>query len=314
MLRTIYIAITVLAIFCASCNKQSVRLSDRETEEAQNETRREAEAEGVTPPPKITATTITPKRWPQCWLSFRLSVMTAFHIAGNRGDKWVEPTYKQAEGRQEFRGESKNPTTSGTCVLNWFAQDYSKEPWVALFKQEFPRYAAVISCAASSTPDCRCAATLPVFNNDFYESEERCVRKTADGNYKLYSVHEVADNQTVPATGRCTAAHKAVVEITTANLGLESFLQQKQDRAESGYTGQTCRTDFEPFAPRPEEKDWYANKIRDWAVTTCTDQNTGCRCYAIYNKSGYIEGEPAGMFEHETCLLCKDGTCQLAKM
>jgi len=316
MLRTIYITIAVLAVICTSCSKQSVRLSNQGTEEAQDETRGGAEAEGVTPPVEITATPMAPKHWPQCWLSFRLSVMTAFHIVGNRGDTWVAPTYTQADGRQEFQGESKNPTTRGECVLNWFAQDYSKEPWVELFKQEFsPRYKAVIGCAASPTPDCLCAATLPVVTiDDFYESEERCVRKTADGNYKLYGVHEVADDQTVPAAGRCTAAHKAVVDIARANLGLESFQQRTQDRVETGYAGQTCRTDLEPFAPQPEEKDWYANEIRDWGVTTCTDQSTGCRCYAIYNKSGYTEGEPAGMFEHETCLLCKDGTCQLAKM
>ena len=316
MLRTIYIAIAVLAVICTSCNKQSVGLSNRDTEEAHDEKRKELGAEGVTPSPKITVTTLGPKHWPQCWLSFRLSVMTAFHIAGHRDDApMVAPTYTLAEGRQKFQGESKNPTTSGDCVINWFGQDNPDEPWVELFKQEFPRYAAVISCKASPTPDCLCAATLPVSDKDgFSESEERCVRKTADGNYKLYSVHEVADDQTVPAAGHCTAAHNAVGEITRANLGLESFRQQTQDRQETGYAGQTCRTDIEPFAPQPEEEDWYADKIRDWAVTTCTDESTGCRCYAIYNKSGYIEGERAGMFEHETCLLCKDGTCQLAKM
>lgn len=313
MLRTIYIAITVLAVFCGGCNKQSVGLSNRNTEEAQAENNGQ-EATGATPPPEITVTTLGSKRWPQCWLSFRLSVITAFHIAGNRGNEWDGPTYEPDDGRQEFQGESQNPPTSGDCVLNWFAQDNPDEPWVALFKQEFPRYKAVISCKVSSTSDCLCATTLPVSSDDgFYVSEERCVRKIADDNYKLYSVHEVADDQTVPAAGRCTAAHKAVVDIARANLGLESFRQQTQDRAET-YAGQTCRTDFEPFAPQPEEKDWYANEIRDWAVTTCTDESTGCRCYAIYNKSGYIEGGRSGMFEYETCLLCKDGTCQLAKM
>ena len=312
MLHKTYIALLVLATFGGSCNKQSVSLSNRDTEETQDGNGIDAEV--VSPPEEITVETVSaPTQWPKCWLSYRLSIMTSFHIAGSRGDTWVESKHTPEAGRHEFKGESKNPTTSGKCTLNWFAQDYSKEPWVALFKQEFPNYRAVISCTATPTPDCLCASTLPVVINDFYESEERCVHKTADGNYKLYGVHERSDNQTVPAAGRCDATFKAVGDIARANLGVENFKQQTKDRQEMGGAGQTCRTDIEPFAPLPDEKDWYANEIRDWGITTCTDQNTGCRCYSIYNKSGYKEGARSGMFEHETCLLCKNGTCQLAK-
>ena len=315
MLRTTYIALLVLATFCGGCNKRSVALSYRDTEETQDG--KGIDAEGVSPPAEITAEGIpAPKQWPKCWLSYRLSIMTSFRTAGSRGDTWVAPTYTQEDGRQEFPGAAKNPTTSGNCVLNWFAQDYSQEPWVALFKQEFSQYEAVVSCTAASTPDCLCASTLPVIRNDFYESEERCVRKTAAGKYRLYGVHERSDNQTVPDTGRCAAVHQAVGDIARANIGdtPESFMQQTQDKPEMGGAGKTCRTDFEPFAPQPDEKDWYANEMRDWAITACTDQNTGCRCYAIYNKSGYREGARSGMFEHETCLLCKNSTCQLARL
>ncbi len=315
MLRTIYAAILVLATILGGCNKRSVTLSNQDAEKSQDEKSRGIDAEGVTSPEKVSAEAMAaPKRWPQCWLSYRLSVVASFYTAGSRGDSWVDPTYTEGDGRQEFQGKSYNPSVSGNCVLNWFAQDYSKEPWVALFKQKFPSYAAVVSCTATSTPDCLCAATLPVLRNDFHESRERCVRKTAAGDYELYSVREVADNQSVPAAGRCDAVLKTVGAIARTNLGLGSFLQETKDRLEVGSVGQACRTDFEPFAPLPEEKDWYANEIRDWGITTCTDQNTGCRCYAIYNKSGYRAGSRASVFEDETCLLCKDGTCQLVKM
>ena len=313
MLHKTHIALLVLAIFFVGCNKRPASLSNQETEDSTDG--RSIDVGEVSPPEEISVTTIpAPKQWPKCWLSYRLSIMTSFRIAGSRGDTWVAPTYTQEDGRQEFRGEAKNPTTSGKCTINWFAQDYSKEPWVALFKQEFPSYRAVISCAADTTPDCLCASTLPIKSSSgFYVSVEKCVRKTSAGGYKLYGVHEVEDGQAVPAAGRCDAAHKATEGIAKANLGLESFRQQAQDRQEMGGAGQTCRTDIEPFAPLPDEKDWYANEIRDWGVTTCTDQGTGCRCYAIYNKSGSEEGVRSGMFEYETCLLCKDGTCQLAK-
>ena len=314
---TLCITILALSFFSSSCNKRTASLSSQDPVAAQDEKGNTIDAEGTLPTEEgIVAEGIAaPKKWPKCWLSYRLSVLTSFHIAGNRGNTWTDPTYTQEDGRQEFQGNSKNPTASGNCILNWFDQDYSKEPWVALFKKEFPRYNAVISCSAQSTPDCLCASTMPVESPDgFLTSEERCVRKSSDGkSYSLYGVHEIADNQTVPAAGRCDAAHKATSAIAKTNLGTDSFMQQTQDKLEIGGAGQTCRTDFEPFAPQPDEKDWYADKIRDWAITTCSDQSTGCRCYAIYNKSGYQDGARSGLFEHETCLLCADGTCQLAK-
>lgn len=311
MLHTTNIALLLLMAVLGSCNKSSIALSSQEGK------KKKLDAKGVTPPEKISVDALSvPKQWPKCWLSYRLSVMTSFRTAGNRGDKWVAPTYTQEDGRQEFPGQSKNPTTSGNCVLNWFAQDYSQEPWVGLFKQEFSQYEAVVSCTAKQSPDCLCASTLPIASDSgFFTSEERCIRKSANGkNYKLYSVHEVEGSQPVPAAGRCDTAYKASEDIAKANILLGNFTQQNQDKTEVGGVGLDCRTDFEPFAPLSDEKDWYADEIRDWAITICTDQNTGCRCYAIYNKSGYEDGARSGMFEHETCLLCKDGTCQLARM
>ena len=309
--RTIHIATLLFVAHFSGCNKHSVMLSDQDPD---RKPRQGLEATGATPPEEIVAEENTaPKQWPKCWLSFRLGVATSFYLAGQRSQGWIEPTFKASDGRQKLTGKAKNPTVEGDCVMNWFQQDHSQEPWVALFQQEFPRYQAVVTCTASSTPDCSCGSTLPIDIAGYWVSEERCVRKSGQG-YELYHVREPDSRQTVPNEGRCDAAQQAVESISKTNLRRDDFQQKTQDRPEMGGAGQTCRTDFEPFAPLDDEKDWYASSIRDWAVTSCQDQATSCRCYAIYNKSSFVDGAPSSQFDLDTCLLCKEGVCQFVDM
>ena len=315
MLRTTtHIAMLVLVAFGSSCNKRTAVFSDRDL--GTTETGRGDDAEGTKPPGEVTVEPIAaPSKWPKCWLSFRLSTATSFHLAGARHDTWVTATYQESDGRQELKGTAKNPAVEGDCVLNWFAQDHSQEPWVALFKQEFPRYQAVVTCTTPSTPDCSCGSTLPIETDGYVISKERCIRKTSAGKgYELYYVREPNTAQALSNEGHCDAALSAVENIARINITRHDFQAQTQDIQETGGAGQTCRTDFEPFAPLSDEKDWYASSIRDWALTSCQDQTTGCRCYAFYSKSSHVDSARSNMFDTDTCLLCKDGTCQLVKM
>ena len=307
MLHITTIAILILSASLSGCNKARITMSSQDEPSKQNKS-----IDASSPPEEITTTDSSiPKQWPRCWLSDRLAVKTAFDVAGSRGSTRGSPTYVKSDGRQEFKSTSYNPTTSGNCILNWFDQNHSQEPWVALFKQKFTRYRGLITCSASPTPDCMCAQTYPELFDGFLNTEGLCIRKTAANSYELYDVRQPDPSKTVEAKGACDAVRSTVESISKTNVKRANFLQQNQDKPEVGRHDQTCRTDFEPFAPLPEEKDWYASKIRDWAVTTCTDNNTNCRCYAFYNKSGHQEGVRSSVIENDTCLLCENSTCQV---
>lgn len=312
MLHIITAVVLILGPSLSGCNKTKIAMSSQEDNSPDTRTRKSVDA--ISPPNEIVATgSPSPKQWPRCWLSNRLSAKTAFNIGGSRNGTPGSPTYTSSDGRQKFQSTSYNPTTSGDCILNWFDQDYSQEPWVALFKQRYPNYRAVITCRAHSTPDCMCAHTLPKSHDGFLTIEGRCIRKTAASSYELYDVREPDPNKGVEAKGACDAVRRTVEDIAKTNVGRTSFIQQNQDRQEVGRPDQTCRTDFEPFTPLPDEKDWYASKIRDWAVTSCTDINTNCRCYTFYNKSGHQDGIRSLAIEHDICLLCENNTCQIVK-
>ena len=74
-------------------------------------------------------------------------------------------------------------------------------------------------------------------------------------------------------------------------------------------SGDSCRVDVEPFSPRDDEKDWYGDTIRDWAVVTCEDQATTCRSYILFYKSGEDQDMRGSMTETGLMLLCSDGAC-----
>ena len=265
------------------------------------------------PPPPITVEPIpAPKKWPKCWLSVRLSAMNAQRIAGFGGNTQLPPLYSAAQGRQGFRGILKNPTAEGNCVLNWFGQDHSQEPWVLQLQEQYPDMHATLTCTADATPQCTCISILPTppYGNSLSLRIGQCVRDAATGGHELYNHKDPDSSHTVPDTGRCATVNNIVTDVSQTRLNDSSFLQETTDKDSTPTTNISCRTDFEPFAPQPDEKDWYADKIRDWAITTCTDQTTNCRCYLTYNKSGHEEGKRSSGFEYNTCLLCENGTCQ----
>ena len=163
-----------------------------------------------------------------------------------------------------------------------------------------------------------CAATLAelqeIQGSNWITTTEKCIRKTAANSYELYDVREPDPSKTIKAKEACDAVRRSVLDISEANIKRPGFMTQNQDKPEVGRHNQTCRTDFEPFAPLPEEKDWYASEVRDWAITTCTDINTHCRCYTSYSKSGYQDGVRSKQIDHSPCLLCKNNTCQLVEL
>ena len=323
MMAYITPALVLASLLAAlSCNEARVSLSaDDQTANALGEGAQITAEEPADPPPPVVVEEIPgPKKWPKCWLSSRLSLMNALRISGfGAGDK-TDPLYSAEQGRQEFRGHSKNPTTHGDCVLNWFGQDHSKEPWVLQLQTGHPNMHAALTCTADATPQCNCISVIPpppyrTGNGGGIDIKiGLCVRDSAAGGHELYNYNDPDSSQTIPAAGRCTAVSADTSAIGKARLHDNSFLQQNQDSQHTGASGSTCRTDIEPFAPLDEERDWYADKIRDWAITTCTDPITNCRCYTIHNKSGHEEGKRDAGFEYGTCLLCTNGTCKQAAL
>lgn len=142
-----------------------------------------------------------------------------------------------------------------------------------------------------------------------------CVRETTGGGHEIFHVKDPGNTKTVPAAGKCDAAlADSLASMPNQQATAEAFMKQNKDTTATGVRGSSCRTDFEPFAPLDDEKDWYASKIRDWAITTCTDATTNCRCYVTYNKSGHKENERSVTRSYKDCLLCANGTCQQAKL
>ena len=305
------LALVMIAAF--ACNEESISLSTSEL--TPNKDEADAAKGEVGEPPAVEELP-SPKKWPKCWLSSRLSTVNAQRIAGFGSNTQVPPLYSAAQGRQEFRGLLKNPTAEGNCVLNWSGQDHRQEPWVLRLQEQYPAMHAALTCTAKSTPECHCISLLPEppYDGTLSLIIGTCVREAVTGGHELYDVRDPDNSHTVPDNGRCNAARAETRKLVTSRLGDEGFLQQTVDDETTPTANLTCRTDFEPFAPLDDEKDWYASDIRDWAITSCQDQTTNCRCYVIHNKSGHEEGKRGMGIESGTCLLCENGTCQQAAM
>lgn len=321
MLKLVAIA-PILFAPLGSCNEERFVTSTSEKKPPHKDDAEANPKPTKTPPPPVDSEELpTPKHWPECWLSSRLSTMTAFRIAGFSDNAYTGPLHKSSDGRQELTGESQNPHTTGKCVLNWFGQDHSQEPWV-LQLQETPELQgmhAALTCIADKTPNCRCAALLPQppYTDQAFELIiGLCVEDAPDGGHEIYHVKDPSRGNTVPAAGKCVAAlADSIASRPNTRDAQEIFLQQNKDTTATGTKqGISCRTDIEPFAPLDDEKGWYAHKDRDWAITTCTDNTTGCRCYVTYNKSGQKDKERSMTQEYNSCLLCADDTCQQARL
>lgn len=255
-----------------------------------------------------------PKEWPACWLSARLSSTEALV-------KERDNNFTQQAGRQEFRGRSANPITSGDCVLNWFGQDNPDEPWVALMEQHLidnsPHpYDSIVTCTADSTPDCTCMTSLPQDpvgdpNNPYDDVlfiVGDCVRETDAGRLAIYNVRNPKQLGLQPANGRCDdAANDVSTVLIEKRIEITAM---KTDGDVTISNGRTCHVDIEPFNPRDDEKNWYGDEIRDWAVVRCEDQATSCRSYMLFYKSGEDQDVRGATTEQGLLLICEDGKCQ----
>ena len=154
MLRIITIVILILGSSLNSCNKARISMSSQNETPDNTDTDKSIDAVSSPATEVVASDSPFPKQWPQCWLSQRLAVKTSFRVAGSHTPMGTPATYTRSDGRQEFKSTSYNPTTTGNCILNWFDDDTGNtdEPWVALFKQKFPNYRAVVTCTASPTP------------------------------------------------------------------------------------------------------------------------------------------------------------------
>ena len=255
-----------------------------------------------------------PKEWPACWLSSRLSSTEA--VVKERDSNFTEKA-----GRQEFRGTSANPITSGDCIFNWFGQDNPKEPWVELIEQRLANslytYDSIVTCTADSTPDCTCMTSLPQNpdGDDPVDLRDNvpfivgdCVRETDTGRLVIYNVRNPDQLGLQPANGRCDAAETDVATVLIEKRGEIASMEDDGDVTISN--GHTCHVDIEPFNPRDDEKDWYGDEIRDWAVVKCEDASTSCRSYALFYKSGEDQGRRGSMTEQGLMLICNDGKCE----
>ena len=164
-----------------------------------------------------------------CFWSARLSGVTAERVIGTyyihaleRKRKWNEsitdddldkariepPLFKSSDGRQEWTADDEEirerskknndpakkypPTTTGKCVLNWFGQDHSKEPWVSQLQNKYPSMHAVVTCTADYTPYCTCIKLFkpPPYGVDSLHHPHDgylCLREAADGGHEAYS-------------------------------------------------------------------------------------------------------------------------------
>ena len=251
-----------------------------------------------------------PKEWPACWLSSRLSSTEAV-VKERDSDFTVEI------GRQEFLGKSANPITSGDCVINWFGQDNPDEPWVAEMETSTGGiYDSVVTCTADSTPDCTCMTIIPSdpIGNPTSPLDDvpfivgNCVRRSDTGRLVIYNVRNPELLGLTPANGACDGTNGDIASVL--NEKRSDIALRQEDGSVTLSNGDSCRVDVEPFSPREDEKDWYADAIRDWAVVTCEDEVTSCRSYVLFYKSGEDQGMRGSMTETGLMLICKDGTCQ----
>ena len=258
----------------------------------------------------------TPKEWPACWLSARLSTSTAM-LAVEGG--WDASSFKRDNGRTEFTGKSANPSNRGNCIFNWFGQDNPDEPWVEVLWNGMPqdpraeyyrdKYEAVVTCTADSTPDCTCMTTIPkTIDGELPFLVGDCVREDDIGGHIIYPVSDPQLKGARPANGRCDIANTSLDSLL-ANKRAE-IMGMEDDREITTSEGTTCHVDVEPLNPRDDEKDWYGDAIRDWAVVTCEDEDTSCRSYAIFYKSSREEGLRSSTPETGLVLICDNGTCE----
>ncbi len=259
----------------------------------------------------------TPKEWPTCWLSARLSTATAM-LAVESG--WDASSFKRDNGRTEFTGKSANPSNRGDCIFNWFGQDNPDEPWVGVLWNGMPqdphaeyyrdKYEAVVTCTADSTPDCTCMTTIPkTLDGEQPFLVGDCVREDDIGGYTLYEVRDPQLKAHSPANGRCDVTNASIDSLISPNSRSE-IMRMEDDTDISANKDTTCRVDIEPFSPLDDEEDWYGDAIRDWAVVTCEDKDTSCRSYAIFYKSNREEGLRSSSPETGLMLVCDNGTCE----
>ena len=322
MLRTVCIVLCwSLGLLFGSCSDDHIVFSaddvqEEVVEEPIHDTTAGA-AQAADPdkePGVVTETIAAPEQWPQCWLSSRLSSAEAVR-------KKVQVAYQKNDGRQEFRGNIVNPTAQGDCIYNWFGQDNSGEPWVALLHTRLSSftsadyYEAVATCTADATPDCTCMTAIPI-DSSITSGKPfivgYCERENALGETKLFNV-SAPDPATPmqPANGRCDTANNLIAEATKPEKRNEIFDMSEDGDIDVG-NNQTCNVDVEPFNPRDDEKDWYADAIRDWAVVVCEDKQTSCRSYAIFYKSSEDQDARSPTPESGLMLICNDGSCQRA--
>ncbi len=254
-----------------------------------------------------------PQEWPACWLSSRLSSTEAV-VKRHAAD------FTEEAGRQNFRGKSANPITDGDCVISWFGQDNPDEPWVARMEVGVDEnYDSVVTCTADTTPDCTCMTILsadPI--GDPHDPHDdvpfivgNCVREADTGRLVIYNVRNPARLGSQPANGACDRSNDNVSRVLAGKRG-EVAARQDEDGYVTVSNGDRCRVDVAPFSPRDDEKDWYGDEIRDWAVVTCEDEDTSCRSYILFYKSGEEQGERGAMTEAGLMLICRDGKCQQA--
>ena len=315
MLRTASITLCwSLGLLVGSCSDDRISLSAAEVEEKPVEeplhdtTAAAAQAAGPDKEPGIVTEAVdAPKQWPQCWLSSRLSAAEALM-------KNTKGVYSKGDGRQEFRGKAVNPTVEGDCIYSWFGQDNSSEPWIAMLQQDTSTdlYEAVVTCTADPTPDCTCMTIIPSSSITDPFLVGTCVRKDDIGNLVLFNVQAPEPGTTQPANGRCDTANSDLGKVVLNDAKrYEIFgMDEDSDIAVDDNSNKTCRVDIEPFSPRDDEKDWYGDEIRDWAVVTCEDEQTFCRSYAIFYKSSEDQDARTPVAERGMMLICKNGKCQ----
>ena len=312
----------LIAILLSGCANETAPLSS-ETQEAiaeeQNTDTPLSNTRISDEPEDVTVEEIpAPKEWPACWLSSRLSTATAM-LAVEGG--WDASSFKRDNGRTEFTGKAANPLNRGDCIFNWFGQDNPDEPWVEMLwnemrqdpQDEFSRdkYEAVVTCTAESTPDCTCMTTVPKTldgNQPFLVGD--CVREDDIGGHIIYEVRDPELKAHTPANGRCDVANASIKSLMSQNRRGEIMRMEDDDADVTTGEDTTCRVDVEPFSPRDDERDWYGDEIRDWAVVTCEDENTSCRSYAIFYKSSREDGLRSSSPETGLMLICNDGACE----
>ena len=318
MLRTASITLCwSLGLLFGSCSDDRVTLSAGEVQEKTVEepphdtTASRAQVAGHDKNPVIVTETIpAPKQWPQCWLSSRFSSAEAIMKKNNK-------IYTEGDGRQTFRGKAVNPTVQGDCIYNWFGQNNSSEPWVAMIQQEISTdiYEAVVTCTADITPDCTCMTVVPSNSAPSNSADPflvgTCVQENDIGEMVLFDVRTPEPGTTQPAKGRCDAAnHDLEAILLNDTKRYQIFGMDDDSDIAADDSSKTCRVDIEPFNPRDNEKDWYGDEIRDWAVVTCEDEQTSCRSYAIFYKSSEDQDARTQVAERGMMLICDNDSCQ----